>query len=94
MSKRKIDIEKREKKKLLIIRKIAEIIKRLAVIISSAGAVMLLYVIFFAPDFVAEGNYYASLFLCTTAILFGPAVCFAEEQIKKEAKRRKNDVKD
>ncbi len=87
MSKRKIDIEKREKKKLLRIRKIAEIIKRFAVIISSVGAFMLLYVMFDAPQIVAEGNYYAALFLCTTAILFGPAVCFAEEQIKYDGKK-------
>lgn len=87
MSKRKIDIEKREKKKLLRIRKIAEIIKRLAVIISSAGAVMLLYVIFFAPEIVAEGNYYAALFACISAVLSAPAVFFIEEQIKYDGKK-------
>ena len=90
MSKRKIDIKKREKKKLLIIRKAFEHFKYFAVLMSFCGALLLFYVILEAPEFVAEGNYYASLFLCTTATLFGPAVCFAEEQIKKEARKRKN----
>jgi hypothetical protein len=87
MSKRKIDIEKREKKKLLIIRKAFEYFKYFAVLMSFCGALLLFYVILEAPDFVAEGNYYASLFLCTTAILFGPAVYFVEEQIKYDGKK-------
>ena len=87
MSKRKIDIEKREKKKLLIIRKVFDAFKHFAVLISAVGAFLLLYVMLFAPEIVAEGNYYAALFACVAAILFGPAVYFVEEQIKYDGKK-------
>ena len=80
-------MSKREKKKLLRIRKMFDIFKRFAVLISAIGVFVLIYVMFDAPHIVEKGNYYAALFACIAAILFGPAVYFAEEQIKYDGKK-------
>lgn len=80
-------MSKREKKKLLRIRKVFDAFKHFAVLISAAGAFLLLYVMLFAPEIVAEGNYYAALFACIAAILFGPAMYFTEDWIKDNLKK-------
>lgn len=80
-------MSKREKKKLLIIRKAFEYFKYFAVLMSFCGALLLFYVILKAPEFVAEGNYYAALFACISAVLSAPAVFFIEEQIKYDGKK-------
>lgn len=79
----------KEKKKLLRIRRAVDVFKRFAVLISAVGVFMFLYVIADAPEIVLNGNYYAALFACTTAILFGPAVYFAEDWIKDNLKEAK-----
>ncbi len=76
----------KEKKKLLKIRRAVDVFKLFAAMISVCGVFLLLYVMLFAPEIVTEGNYYAALFACTTAILFGPAVYFTEDWVKDNLK--------
>lgn len=84
-----VNYKKNEKKKLIKIRKVFEFIKTLSVFISLLGVCLLLIVMMLAPEIIENGNYYAGLFLSTTAVLFAPAVYFAEEWIKDSDREEK-----
>lgn len=86
-------MKKCQKKKTKSIFKVMNMVKITSLFISFLGLMGLIVVVFLAPDIVENGNYYAGLFACTTAILLFPAVSYVEEELNPANKDKKEGAK-
>lgn len=74
-------MSRKEKKKLLKIRKVINAVENITLFMSFLGVAGIIFVIFLAPFIIKDGNYYGALFASIAFAFAAPTVAFIEDCI-------------